>query len=94
MLTFQELIEALNRYWADQGCLLLQPYDVRSWGRDFSPGHFLEGLWDPNPGRRPMSNLPGGRPTVATGKTPTACSTITSTRSSLNLLRWKFRTST
>ena len=28
MLTFQELIEALNRYWAGQGCLLLQPYDL------------------------------------------------------------------
>ena len=27
MLTFQDIILTLQRYWADQGCIVLQPYD-------------------------------------------------------------------
>lgn len=27
MLTFQDIILTLQRYWADQGCVVLQPYD-------------------------------------------------------------------
>ena len=26
--TFQELIFGLQRYWSDQGCVILQPYDM------------------------------------------------------------------
>ncbi|HEV2747703.1 MAG TPA: glycine--tRNA ligase subunit alpha, partial [Allosphingosinicella sp.] len=26
--TFQQLILTLHRYWSDQGCVILQPYDV------------------------------------------------------------------
>src|SRR5690242_17874123 len=26
--TFQDLIFALQKYWADQGCVILQPYDM------------------------------------------------------------------
>src|SRR5687767_1746943 len=26
--TFQDLIFALQRYWAEQGCVILQPYDM------------------------------------------------------------------
>ncbi|PTB82086.1 glycine--tRNA ligase subunit alpha, partial [Methylophaga nitratireducenticrescens] len=26
--TFQELILRLQQYWAEQGCVLLQPYDM------------------------------------------------------------------
>ena len=25
---FQDIISTLNRFWADRGCLLLQPYDT------------------------------------------------------------------
>ena len=28
MLTFQQIILKLQAYWADQGCALLQPYDM------------------------------------------------------------------
>ena len=28
MLTFQQLILALNQYWDRHGCVLLQPYDM------------------------------------------------------------------
>ncbi|HEU5091049.1 MAG TPA: glycine--tRNA ligase subunit alpha, partial [Nitrospira sp.] len=27
-MTFQELILALHRFWADQGCVIHQPYDM------------------------------------------------------------------
>jgi glycyl-tRNA synthetase alpha subunit len=26
MLTFQQLIQRLSKFWDDQGCVLLQPY--------------------------------------------------------------------
>ena len=26
--TFQDVIQTLNRYWADQGCVLVQPLDT------------------------------------------------------------------
>ena len=25
---FQDIIATLNRFWAEQGCLILQPYDT------------------------------------------------------------------
>ncbi|MFO0227141.1 MAG: glycine--tRNA ligase subunit alpha, partial [Gammaproteobacteria bacterium] len=28
MHTFQSLIFALQKYWSDQGCVVLQPYDM------------------------------------------------------------------
>ncbi|PZU61432.1 MAG: glycine--tRNA ligase subunit alpha, partial [Brevundimonas sp.] len=27
-LAFQDLILTLHRYWGDQGCAILQPYDI------------------------------------------------------------------
>ncbi|MEK7304461.1 MAG: glycine--tRNA ligase subunit alpha, partial [Pseudomonadota bacterium] len=27
-VTFQQLILALQQYWAKQGCVILQPYDM------------------------------------------------------------------
>ena len=27
-MNFQDLIMKLNLFWAEQGCLILQPYDV------------------------------------------------------------------
>jgi glycyl-tRNA synthetase alpha chain len=50
MLTFQELILSLNRYWADQGCLLLQPYDLEVGAGTFHPATFLRSL-GPEPWR-------------------------------------------
>ena len=30
--TFQDMILTLQRYWADQGCVLMQPYDMEVGG--------------------------------------------------------------
>jgi glycyl-tRNA synthetase alpha chain len=69
MLTFQELIQSLNRYWADQGCLLLQPYDLEVGAGTFHPATFLRSLgpepWQVayvEPSRRPTDGRYGENP--------------------------------
>jgi glycyl-tRNA synthetase alpha chain len=69
MLTFQELILSLNRYWADQGCLLLQPYDLEVGAGTFHPATFLRSLgpepWRAayvEPSRRPTDGRYGENP--------------------------------
>ena len=69
MLTFQDLIQSLNRYWADQGCLLLQPYDVEVGAGTFHPATFLRSLgpepWKAayvEPSRRPTDGRYGENP--------------------------------
>jgi glycyl-tRNA synthetase alpha chain len=46
--TFQQIIQTLNRYWADQGCVLLQPLDIEIGAGTFHPATFLRSL-GPNP---------------------------------------------
>ena len=36
-MTFQDIILALSRYWADQGCVVLQPYDIEVGAGTFHP---------------------------------------------------------
>src|SRR5258705_8314179 len=43
-LTFQELLFTLQRFWADRGCVLQQPYDVEVGAEAMSPGSFFRGL--------------------------------------------------
>jgi glycyl-tRNA synthetase alpha chain len=69
VLTFQDLIQSLNRYWADQGCLLLQPYDVEVGAGTFHPATFLRSLgpepWKAayvQPSRRPTDGRYGENP--------------------------------
>ncbi|MBI5606224.1 MAG: glycine--tRNA ligase subunit alpha [Deltaproteobacteria bacterium] len=69
MLTFQELIGALNQYWAGQGCLLLQPYDLEVGAGTFHPATFLRVLgpepWKAayvEPSRRPTDGRYGENP--------------------------------
>ena len=69
MLTFQELIFSLQRYWADQGCLLLQPYDLEVGAGTFHPATFLRSLgpepWRVayvEPSRRPTDGRYGENP--------------------------------
>ena len=69
MLTFQQLIEALNGYWAKQGCLLLQPYDLEVGAGTFHPATFLRVLgpepWKAayvEPSRRPTDGRYGENP--------------------------------
>jgi len=42
--TFQEVIQTLNRYWAEQGCVLVQPLDTEVGAGTFHPATFLRAL--------------------------------------------------
>jgi glycyl-tRNA synthetase alpha chain len=69
MLTFQELIFALERFWADQGCVIQQPYDVEKGAGTMNPATFLRVLgpepWNVayvEPSRRPTDGRYGENP--------------------------------
>lgn len=69
MSTFQDLILALERYWADQGCVLLQPYDMEMGAGTFHPATFLRSIgpepWHAayvQPSRRPADGRYGENP--------------------------------
>ncbi len=49
-MTFQDLIFSLQRYWADQGCVIMQPYDMEMGAGTFHPATFL-GAVGPEPSR-------------------------------------------
>lgn len=68
-MTFQELILRLNTYWLNQGCLLLQPYDVEVGAGTFHPATFLRSLGPQDwraayvqPSRRPKDGRYGENP--------------------------------
>lgn len=68
-MTFQELILSLNRYWARQGCVIHQPYDLEMGAGTFHPATFLRALgpepWRsayPQPCRRPTDGRYGENP--------------------------------
>jgi glycyl-tRNA synthetase alpha chain len=42
--TFQETISALERYWADYGCVVMQPYHTEVGAGTFNPATFLRSL--------------------------------------------------
>ena len=67
--TFQDLILALQRYWADQGCVILQPYDMPVGAGTFHPATFLRAIgpepWSAayvQPSRRPTDGRYGENP--------------------------------
>jgi len=67
--TFQDLIFALQRYWADQGCVILQPYDMEMGAGTFHTATFLRALgpepWNAayvQPSRRPTDGRYGENP--------------------------------
>jgi len=69
VLTFQQLIFALERYWAEQGCVIQQPYDVEVGAGTFHPATFLRSLgpepWRAayvQPSRRPTDGRYGDNP--------------------------------
>jgi glycyl-tRNA synthetase alpha chain len=43
-MTFQNIILTLQRYWAEQGCNLIQPYDVEMGAGTFHPATFFGAL--------------------------------------------------
>ena len=49
-MNFQQLILSLQQYWADRGCVLLQPYDMEMGAGTFHPATFL-GSIGPEPMR-------------------------------------------
>ncbi len=67
--TFQDLILALQRYWAERGCVLLQPYDMEVGAGTFHPATFLRAIgpepWAAayvQPSRRPTDGRYGENP--------------------------------
>jgi len=68
-MTFQELIIALERFWADRGCLIQQPYDLEVGAGTFNPATLLRVLgpehWSVayvEPSRRPTDGRYGENP--------------------------------
>ncbi|HLH97467.1 MAG TPA: glycine--tRNA ligase subunit alpha [Xanthobacteraceae bacterium] len=67
--SFQGLILALERYWADYGCVILQPYDMEVGAGTFHPATTLRSLgprpWNAayvQPSRRPKDGRYGENP--------------------------------
>ncbi|MBI1331028.1 MAG: glycine--tRNA ligase subunit alpha [Alphaproteobacteria bacterium] len=67
--TFQELILTLQNYWAEQGCLILQPYDMEVGAGTSHPATLLRALgprpWKAayvQPSRRPKDGRYGENP--------------------------------
>ena len=67
--TFQGLILALQQYWAEKGCVILQPYDMEMGAGTFHPATFLRAIgpepWATayvQPCRRPTDGRYGDNP--------------------------------
>jgi glycyl-tRNA synthetase alpha chain len=68
-LPFQDMILTLHNYWSAQGCLILQPYDMRVGAGTFHPATTLRSLgpepWNAayvQPSRRPTDGRYGENP--------------------------------
>lgn len=69
MMTLQEIILALHRFWADQGCLIGEPYDLEKGAGTMNPHTFFRALgpepWKVayvEPSRRPADGRYGENP--------------------------------
>ncbi|GAA5263681.1 glycyl-tRNA synthetase alpha chain [Acidiphilium sp. MT5] len=68
-LSFQDIILTLHRFWARQGCVILQPYDMEMGAGTFHPATTLRALGDTpwraayvQPSRRPADGRYGENP--------------------------------
>lgn len=68
-MTFQDLIFALEKYWHNQGCVIVQPYDIEVGAGTFHPATCLRALgpepWNVayvQPSRRPTDGRYGENP--------------------------------
>jgi glycyl-tRNA synthetase alpha chain len=68
-MTFQELLMTLQRFWAEQGCVIQQPYDIEVGAGTFNPATLLRVLgpepWKVayvEPSRRPTDGRYGENP--------------------------------
>ena len=69
ILTFQETIFNLQKFWSKQGCIILQPYDLEVGAGTFHPATTLRSLgpkpWKAayvQPSRRPTDGRYGDNP--------------------------------
>ncbi|MBK5971052.1 MULTISPECIES: glycine--tRNA ligase subunit alpha [Thiorhodovibrio] len=69
MLDFQDLILRLQQFWAERGCLIVQPYDMEVGAGTFHPATFLRAIgpepWRAayvQPSRRPTDGRYGENP--------------------------------
>lgn len=69
LLTFQDLILALQQFWAERGCVITQPYDMQMGAATFHPATFLRAVgpepWSSayvQPCRRPSDGRYGKNP--------------------------------
>lgn len=69
VMYFQELVAALESYWSEQGCAIVQPYDVEVGAGTMAPVTFLRALgpepWNVayvQPSRRPADGRFGENP--------------------------------
>lgn len=69
LLTFQDIISQLQHFWADQGCIIEQPYSIEMGAGTFHPSTFLRAI-GPEPWRTAFVQ-PSRRPTDGRyGKNP------------------------
>ena len=68
-MTFQELLMTLQRFWAERGCVIQQPYDIEVGAGTFNPATLLRVLgpepWNVayvEPSRRPTDGRYGENP--------------------------------
>ena len=68
-MTFQDFINCLQNYWAEQGCVLVQPLDMEVGAGTFHPATFLRSIgpepWNSayvQPCRRPTDGRYGENP--------------------------------
>jgi len=68
-LSFQDLILRLQQYWAERGCVIMQPYDKEMGAGTFHPATFLRAVgpepWSAayvQPSRRPTDGRYGDNP--------------------------------
>lgn len=68
-MNFQEVILALSSFWAEQGCVIQQPYDVEKGAGTMNPATFLRALgpepWNVayvEPSKRPTDGRYGDNP--------------------------------
>ncbi len=68
-MNFQDIISALNTFWSENDCVILQPYDMEVGAGTFHPATLLRSLgpepWRaayPQPSRRPTDGRYGNNP--------------------------------
>lgn len=68
-MNFQEIIISLQKYWAKNNCIIMQPYDIEKGAGTFNPATFLRSLgpepWNAayvEPCRRPTDGRYGENP--------------------------------